>query len=93
MKISDMIQDINSVPDTFRINGLKWYKHRGGVKHEFVILEVERPARNNLWLRIDRRADDETTSAQILSSRAEPADIVRVLILHTSHVLTFVNYR
>ncbi|KAF9517333.1 hypothetical protein BS47DRAFT_523536 [Hydnum rufescens UP504] len=62
------------LPDTFRINGLKWYKHRAGVKHEFVILEVERPARNNLWLRIDREQIDETTSAQILSSNAEPAD-------------------
>jgi hypothetical protein len=53
--IDHLISSIESV-STARIIGLKWCKDRHGAKHQFLLVEVERPEHTNLWIRLDRRA-------------------------------------
>lgn len=56
-----------------------------GVKHRFVVLEVARPGRKKLWLRLDRRTDRLTGLIQFALNLGEtPAnDVVRSRIRTT----------
>ena len=81
MTMPDILPSLKSAPATYLIIGLEWYRDRyTDDKREFLLLEVERPDNNNLWLRLDRRPPEMVTLPQLLTSRVNPEDFVRILL-------------
>jgi hypothetical protein len=74
--ISDLSWHIASTPLT-RVTRLKWCKNRQGVKHEFLLLEVERPKDGGtLWLRLERRMHENANVVKVISSPVLSGDTV-----------------
>lgn len=63
----------------------------GRVLHRFLVLELRRPERKTIWLRIDRRRATEVSVLRFLASRAStPAnDTVRRYIIAYAPILNF----
>ncbi|KAF9513014.1 hypothetical protein BS47DRAFT_1393647 [Hydnum rufescens UP504] len=64
-EIPDLCSYIMSTPPT-PITHLKWCKNRDGVKHEFLLLKVERPdSGGTVWLRLERRLHENARAVKL----------------------------
>ncbi|KAF9511535.1 hypothetical protein BS47DRAFT_1168673 [Hydnum rufescens UP504] len=76
--IPDLSSYIASTPLT-RITRLKWCKNRHGVKHEFLLLKVERPEDGStLWLRLERRIHENASLLKTISSPVPSGDTAKI---------------
>ncbi|KAF9517372.1 hypothetical protein BS47DRAFT_1339668, partial [Hydnum rufescens UP504] len=75
--VSDLCSYIASTPTTY-ITHLKWCKDRKGVKHEFLVLRVERPQDKPIWLRLDRRLHQHAPVVEWIFSTSPTGDSVRI---------------
>ncbi|KAF9511531.1 hypothetical protein BS47DRAFT_1168291 [Hydnum rufescens UP504] len=76
--IGDLSSYIASTPRS-RITRLKWCKNRNGLKHEFLLLEVERPEDGNtLWLRLERRLHENASLLKTISSPVPSGDTAKI---------------
>jgi hypothetical protein len=77
--IGDLSSYIASTPRS-RITRLKWCKNRNGLKHEFLLLEVERSEDGNtLWLRLERRMHENASVLKSISSPVPSGDTVSLI--------------
>ncbi|KAF9511829.1 hypothetical protein BS47DRAFT_1133929 [Hydnum rufescens UP504] len=77
--VTNIIPSFKSAPSTHLIRGLRWCKNtKTRVRHEFLLLEVERLRICNVWLRLDRRPDKDASLKKLFSSNAKLDDSVRV---------------
>jgi hypothetical protein len=60
--VEDLCDEISGNPEyaSAKVLTINCYQNPKGVKHEFLIMEVYIPERNNVWVRIERAADAES---------------------------------
>ncbi|KAF9517068.1 hypothetical protein BS47DRAFT_1380644 [Hydnum rufescens UP504] len=77
--IVNIIPSFKSAPSTHLICGLRWCKNtKTRVRHEFLLLEVERLGICNVWLRLDRRPDKDASLKELFFSDAKSDDSVEM---------------
>jgi hypothetical protein len=92
-----LIGYIKSTPaaPSIHLKSLLWCKGRKGIRHEFMVVEIERP-QSNMWLRLDRRVHQDSALIELVSSTAAPADSVRMLFwlyqVYNRSLLTSTRY-
>ncbi|KAF9511530.1 hypothetical protein BS47DRAFT_1395036 [Hydnum rufescens UP504] len=76
--IADISSYIASTPLT-PITRLKWCKNQDGVRHEFLLLEVERPDDlGTVWLRLERRLHENASVLKSISSPVPSGDTAKI---------------
>ncbi|KAF9511549.1 hypothetical protein BS47DRAFT_1171540 [Hydnum rufescens UP504] len=76
--IPDLCSYIEFTPPT-PITRLRWCKNQDGVKHEFLLLKVERPDDGKtVWLRLDRRVHENARAVNAVFSPVPSGDTVRI---------------
>jgi hypothetical protein len=74
--IPDLCSYIESTPPAL-ISLLKWCKGRNGLRHEFLLLKVDRPESDGpLWLRLERRVHESAMTANCIVSSVLSGDTV-----------------
>ncbi|KAF9511517.1 hypothetical protein BS47DRAFT_1486809 [Hydnum rufescens UP504] len=76
--IPDLCSYIESTPQA-PISLLKWCKGRNGLRHEFLLLKVDRPEDGGtLWLRLERRVHESALAANCIVSSVLSGDTVKL---------------
>ncbi|KAF9511547.1 hypothetical protein BS47DRAFT_1363785 [Hydnum rufescens UP504] len=76
--IPDLCSYIKSTPPA-RISLLKWCKGRNGLRHEFLLLKVDRAEKGGtIWLRLERRAHESAIAANCIISSVLSGDTVKL---------------
>ena len=72
--ICDLIRTRRSLHRAEVVSTECYCRRRGAIFHRFLILELRRAGRKDLWLRIDRRRDRYHPKLQFLTTLSTPAN-------------------
>ncbi|KAF9511545.1 hypothetical protein BS47DRAFT_1395047 [Hydnum rufescens UP504] len=76
--IPDLCSYIESTPPA-PISLLKWCQGRNGLRHEFLLLKVDRPeSGGTLWMRLERRVHESAMAANCMISPVLSGDTVKL---------------